>query len=86
MVNYTLFQVLKTRGHWADKVKVEQEPDALHSLLMSSAYSQTANSYLTLILSVQGGFRPRAIMISYHVFQFGNLLNIGLMVTMATIR
>ena len=25
-------------------------------------------------------------MISYHVFQFGNLLNIGLMVTMATIR
>ena len=26
------------------------------------------------------------LMISYHVFQFGNLLNIGLMVTMATIR
>ena len=25
-------------------------------------------------------------LISYHVFQFGNLLNIGLMVTMATIR
>ena len=32
-MNYTLFQVLKTRGHWADKVKVEQEPDNLHSLL-----------------------------------------------------
>ena len=65
-MNYTLFQVLKTHGHWADKVKVEQEPDNLHALLMSSAYSQTANSYLTLILSVQGGFRPRAIMMEYN--------------------
>ena len=47
-MNYTLFQVLKTRGHWADKVKVEQEPDALHSLLMSSAHIVKQQTFIEL--------------------------------------
>ena len=47
----------------------------IHTLLDNDAYDI---QYLTMLLYV--------CMISYHVFQFGNLLNIGLMVTMATIR
>ena len=52
--------------------------------LNTSTLSWTTWSCLKRIRLIRN--KKELMMISYHVFQFGNLLNIGLMVTMATIR